>query len=56
MTDYSILYSKFQFKPNEAEQLRELHMYASNNLNKSEKILVTTIIKDNENTKGEEDA
>lgn len=46
MTDYELLYSKFQLTSEDSERLSELHRFSQACQSDVEKVLVTTFIKD----------
>lgn len=46
MTDYDLLYSKFQLKDNDSERLNDLHRFSQACLAHIERIIVTTAITD----------
>ena len=51
MTDYDLLYSKFQLSTKDAEYLNELHKFANNFFGNTERVVVTTTITDSTGTK-----
>ena len=48
MTDFNSLYEKFQFKENEAEKLRNLHLFAKGFQEKEPSFTIKTIVADYE--------
>ena len=50
MTDYDLLYSKFQFKDDDAERLIGLHKFASACCTRTERLIVITTVTDGSET------